>query len=76
MNNNNKIIKIIQTQEIQHIDHIYIKQCRITYFGILITVNSVPQKYFMDSISVLENYSDNLKIWCNIVNIIFVIIGA
>ena len=66
MNDNNKIIKIIQTQEIQHIDHIYKKQCRITYFGILITVNSVPHNFFMDSIFVLGYYSNNLKISCNI----------
>ena len=78
MKNNNKKIKIIQKQEKQHvyfINKITTKHYRITYVGILIIVDSVPQKRFTDSIFVLGNCSDNLKITCNIVHITFEIKG-
>ena len=45
MNKNNKIIKLYKNQEIQHIYHIHkikIKQYGMTYFEILITIDSVP----------------------------------
>ena len=70
---------MIQKQEIQHTYHINkitTKQYRITYFGILIIVDSVSQKYFMNSIFVLGNCSDNLKISSNIVDITFGIKGV
>ena len=74
MNKHNTIIKTIQKQEIQLIYHIHkikTKQYRIPYFWIIITVDSVPQKCFMDSIFVLGNCSDNLKISSNIIDITF-----
>ena len=48
-------MKKLETQHIDHINKIKIKHYRITYFGVLITIDSVLQKYFMDSTFVLEN---------------------
>ena len=47
----------------------------ITYFGIFIKVESVPQKDLIDNKLFFGNCSDNLKISCNIVDTTFGIIG-
>ena len=47
----------------------------ITYFGIFIKVESVPQKDLIDNKFFFGNCSDNLKISCNNVDIPFGMIG-
>ena len=43
----------------------------ITYFEIFIKVESMPQKYLIDNKLFFGNYSDNLKISRDIVDITF-----
>jgi len=47
----------------------------ITYFGIFIKVESMPQKDLIDNNLFFGNCSDNLKISCNNVDIPFGITG-
>jgi len=47
----------------------------ITYFGIFIKVESVPQKDLIDSKLFFGNYSDSLNISCNNVDITLGMIG-
>ena len=54
---------------------IRIIKSNITYFGIFIKVESVPQKDLIDNKLFFGNCSDNLKISCNNVDITFGITG-
>ena len=54
---------------------IRIIKSNITYFGIFIKVESVPQKDLIDNKLLFGNCSDNLKISCNIGDITFGITG-